>query len=366
MGPGLSVRPKSNMKTIVDFPDRITVEAEACAWIAQLDGDQPPSPADAAALREWINRSPLHCAELERLSELWGDINILTELAVPLDKLQGNQIKVSSSWIFAPIVARSRAVAMATMLVVGFAVGITLWVQSERGEPINIVYSTEVGEQRLATLPDGSKIQLNTDSQIEVDYNHERRKIRLLRGQAHFDVARNPNRPFVVYAGTGRVRALGTAFAVRLRGTDIEVTVTEGRVALESVDNAAAGSGSKNVQFPEPAIELAVLYAGQSTTFNNDVDVIRSIEQAEMARKLSWRDGMLVFSGESLEFVVEEVSRYTPISIEFTDPELRDLRIGGYFKVGETEALFEALESNFGVQVNRISDDVVKFSSADK
>ncbi len=114
------------------------------------------------------------------------------------------------------------------------------------------------------------------------------------------------------------------------------------------------------------AADLAVLQAGQSTTFNHEVDVIRSVKEAEMARKLSWRDGMLVFSGESLEYVVEEVSRYTPISIEFTDPELRDLRIGGYFKVGEIEALFEVLESNFGVQVSQISDDVVQLSSANK
>jgi transmembrane sensor len=354
------------MKTVVDFPDRITVEAEACAWIAQLDGDQPPSPEDAAALREWINRSPLHRAEMERLSELWSDINILTELAIPLDKSQGNQARGVLSWFFAPIATRGRAVATATMLVVGIAAVFTFWLQNESNRPINLVYSTEVGEQRLATLPDGSTIELNTDTQIEVDYDRKRRKIRLLRGQAHFDVAHNPNRPFVVYAGTGRVRAVGTAFSVRLRGTDIEVTVTEGRVALESVEKAGTSSGSNDVQFPEPAAELAVLQAGQSTTFNHEVDVIRSIEEAEMARKLSWRDGMLVFSGESLEYVVEEVSRYTPISIEFTDPELRDLRIGGYFKVGEIEALFEVLESNFGVQVSHISDEIVQFSSANK
>lgn len=352
------------MKTVVNFPDLITVEAEACAWIAQLDGDQPPSPEDAAALREWINRSPLHRAELERLSELWGDMNILTELAIPLDKPQGNQAGGGLRWLFTRIATRGRAIVAATTLMAGIAAVFAFWLQNESNSPINLVYSTVVGEQRLATLPDGSVIDLNTDTQIEVDYDRERRKIRLLRGQAHFNVAHNPNRPFVVYASTGRVRAVGTAFSVRLRGTDIEVTVTEGAVALESVEYAATSSGSNDVRFPKPAEELAVLQAGQSTTFSQEVDVIRSMEEAEMARKLSWRDGMLVFSGESLEYVVEEVSRYTPISIEFSDPELRDLRIGGYFKVGETEALFEALESNFGVQVSYISDEFVQLSSA--
>jgi transmembrane sensor len=354
------------MKTVVNFPDRITVEAEACAWIAQLDGDQPPSAEDAAALREWINRSPLHRAELERLTELWGDMNILTELAIPLDNPQDNQAGDYLSWLFTPFATRGRAVLAATILVFGITSVFTFWLPNESNSPIDLVYSTEVGEQQLARLPDGSAIQLNTDTQIEVDYDNERRKIRLLRGQAHFDVARNPNRPFVVYAGTGRVRAVGTAFSVRLRGTDIEVTVTEGAVTLESVENAATSSGSNDIRFPDPAAELAVLRAGQSTIFNHEIDVIRSIEEAEMARKLSWRDGMLVFSGESLEYVVEEVSRYAPISIEFSDPELRDLRIGGYFRVGETEALFEVLESNFGVQVNHISHEIVQLSSANK
>ena len=352
------------MKTVVQFPDRTTIEAEACAWIAQLDGDQTPSREDAAALREWINRSPLHRAEMERLSELWGDVNILTELAIPLDRPQDNRARGVLSWFFAPIATPGRVAATVTMLVVGIAAVFTFWLQNESSAQLNVVYSTEVGEQRLATLPDGSIIELNTDTQIEVDYDRERRKIRLLRGHAHFNVAYDANKSFVVYAGTGLVRAVGTSFSVRLRDTAIEVTVIEGRVELASVKNTT--SSSNEIRIAAPGAKLAVLQAGQSATFNGEINAIRSIEEEEMARKLSWRDGMLVFSGESLEYVVEEVSRYTPISMEFSDPELRDLRIGGYFKIGETEVLFEVLESNFGVQVSHISDNVVQLSSTNQ
>ena len=352
------------MKKSIYFPDRTMIEAEACAWIAQLDGDQVPSREDLAALHEWISRSPLHRAEIERLSDLWGDMNILTELATPLDKPQHSQTDTFLGRLIVLLSSPGRLTAMSAILLFSIAAVVTFWGQNETGALVNLTYSTEVGVQRMVKLPDGSMIELNTNTQVEVDYNRERRKIRLLRGHAHFDINYNPDKPFIVYAGANLMRAVGTAFSVRLRDTDIEVIVTEGRVELAWVKNIAiAGDSSIDIQYSDTVVELAVLKAGQRAIFKEQIDDIRSIEKEEMARKLSWRDGMLIFSGESLEFVIEEVSRYTPISIEFLDPGLRDLRIGGYFRVGETEALFEALETNFNVQVSYTSDYVVQLST---
>lgn len=340
------------MKPIAKFPDQNAIEAEACAWIAQLDGDTRPSEEDVAALREWINRSPLHRAELERLSDLWGDLNILTKLAVPLRRVAPEPASRGVNRLFTTPVGVG---VLAASLVIGVAVVLLYLGQADNAVRIDAVYSTEVGQQHQVTLPDGSSIELNTDTQLAIDFDRSRRKIRLLRGEAYFDVAHDSKRPFVVYAGTGRVRAVGTAFSVKIKARTVDVTVTDGRIELASVK-------SHESRIPESEANLAVLEAGQSAQLNGSINRVATVEKAAIARKLSWRDGILVFSGESLGYVVEEVSRYTAIDIQFSDPALREVPIGGYFRVGETEALFDALESSFGIEVVRVGDSTVRLS----
>ena len=96
----------------------------------------------------------------------------------------------------------------------------------------NGIYETRIGEQNSITLVDGSVIQLNTDSHIQVNYEKNQRSIVLMAGEAHFEVAKDPSRPFVVKAGDGMVRAVGTAFTVRINPEALKVIVTEGKVAL--------------------------------------------------------------------------------------------------------------------------------------
>ena len=372
------------METVVDFPNRDSIETEACAWIAQLDGDRKPSDEDMAALQEWANRSPLHHQELMRLSSLWGDLNILTELAIPAQqkaserKDSGNLTLGSrvGAWfanLLAPVISGKPQAVFTSLVLVGL-LSMGLWTIQQSAEPVHLVYSTALGEQQSATLPDGSVIKLNTNSQVAIDYDKKRRKVRLLRGEAHFDVAHNPSRPFEVYAGTGRVRAIGTAFSVYLKDHKVEVTVTEGRVELASIatpapsDKSAADNSAEEPNKPSPAIPepttLGQLVAGETTLFNDHIEPVKTLNEIDVMRKLSWREGMLIFSGESLEQVVAEISRYTSLSIVIADPQIRDVRIGGYFRVGETGAMFEALESSFGVQVSRISDQEVQLTSA--
>ena len=94
------------------------------------------------------------------------------------------------------------------------------------------IYTTGVGEQKTIQLADNSVVQLNTNSRLEVDYSSDLRRLSLTQGEAHFDVAHNPQRPFEVLAGQGLVRAIGTAFTVHIRKIDVEVIVTEGTVEL--------------------------------------------------------------------------------------------------------------------------------------
>jgi transmembrane sensor len=203
-----------------------------------------------------------------------------------------------------------------------------------------------------------------------------------VKGEAHFNVEHDANRPFEVLAGHRVVKAIGTAFSVYRSHDKIEVMVSEGKVELAIVELAMqeqekaspfapAGQTKVNTSANSPAHGkmkvIASLQAGQSVSLpSNAVTLSTPVKEhavGELARKLSWLDGKLVFAGESLEEVVAEVSRHTSVVIEVADPNLRKLRIGGQFKAGETDALFDVLESGFGVKITRLSNNRVRLDA---
>ena len=355
------------MENIKAFPELRIVEQEAAAWLVKLDGDEPLVQEELEALREWLARSPVHRKELERLSSFWAN-NVLTELVVPLGSHETGSntspFQAFGLWRYSGVGAMAGVVALSIVLVLFFMVP---------GTKDNGLYLTAVGQQRSVTLADGSTVQLNTNSQIKVEFDPGYRNIRLLQGEAHFDVAKDSQRPFRVYAGGGRAQAVGTAFTVYLQENGVNVLVTEGRVSLAQL---SPGDGRELDVDPvkSQSQEIGVLNAGESITLEAAEsekadkvfpDLVEVINDDELSRRQSWRDGLLVFSGEPLEQAVMEISRYTTVEIDIPDPELRKIQIGGRFKVGDIDNMFKSLEANFGLQVNRISYNRVQLNTAE-
>jgi transmembrane sensor len=347
------------MSHVINYSDGSAITREASAWIAQLDGDDAPSREDLAALQEWMSRSPAHRKEIERLAALWGDLNVLTELAGSTSSAIQNTSSKSSgqparwTWAMAGVAASAM-------------VAVTAWLltSTQPGAPVAAfeqAYSTEIGQQLHEQLPDGSRLVINTDSELIVEFSEGERRIRMSKGEVHFEVAKDASRPFVVLVADGAVRAVGTAFSVRLQQHDIEVTVAEGSVELATLENASPreAAGDTGGATAKPLKKLAVLEAGQTASFNDRIESLQAIPEAELAKKLSWKEGMLVFSGDPLGEVVLEVGRYTRSNIVFADPALSELRVGGQFRVGEIDALFDALEVSFGVDVERENNRII-------
>lgn len=386
-------------RNVVYFPDRAQIEKEASEWIVRFEEGEPPTQRDVNELKAWIARSPKHREIMMRYASLWNDMDLLTELAMPLARnAKPNASFVSGLlvWILSTaargiaVLSKPRKVlsppkkawiALAVVLILStlgvFALSVIVFEQTSR----NGIYVTSTGERRTIALPDGSTIWLNTRSKVEVSYSNAKRRIVLNNGEAYFKVAKNSLRPFEVYAGSRMVRAVGTAFSVYRGNNSVNVTVTEGRVDLAIVKSLSstesiAGVADTGVSVtPVPAKSqnsteedftqlLGSLVAGQSVNLSEDdpgfMENVRTHEQRELDQRLSWRDGLLIFSGESLQEVVEEVSRYTVLKIRIADPELKSIRVGGQFKVGETEALFDVLENGFGLQVSRLDDNHVE------
>ena len=232
------------MEHIHQFPDRETIEHEAAEWLMLLDGDTPPTPEQLAALSEWLQRSPAHRNELHRLAEFWSDQS-LAVLPIALEDLEYQPApwairKLRSIKVFWQQRQRMPLLpAMALILVVALTVTLAIGPQWRYFGDQQALYATAIGQQQSHTLADGSVIYLNTNSQVRVDYSKEQRTIYLLQGEAYFGVTKQPGRPFRVYAGRGRVEAVGTAFTVYLRDGDIDVAVSEGVVALGALANKA-------------------------------------------------------------------------------------------------------------------------------
>jgi transmembrane sensor len=217
---------------------------------------------------------------------------------------------------------------------------------------------TAVGAQRTLRLPDGSVVNLNTDSVIAADFSAAERRVRLARGEATFSVAKHAGRPFIVEAGGVAVRAVGTAFNVRLAAESLEVIVLEGRVEVND-----AQSGASLLPSELAAEEEAILTPGQSAIVALPdlqpkaavpaVVEVRALPAEEVRRRTSWQEGRLDFEAAPLAEIVAEFNRYHRHKLVIADPALETQRFGGSFRPDDQAGFVRMLQENFHLQVER-------------
>jgi len=366
------------MDNIIEWPESGGIEEEAAQWVILLDGEEDFSEENRLALIEWLSRSVEHREILKKFNTFWAD-NSLTELLEPslASVAAKSELTQRSAFSFRKIWQPVGAIA--AVLMVSFVTLFTVDWQSFDRATMNGPYSTAVGQQKRIELADGSVMELNTNSQLIVEYEKGSRNIHLIQGEVHFSVAKNPSSPFRVYARNSRVQAVGTAFTVYLADKEIEVYVTEGRVALAGLQALASSSiadfdsdfsfETKKAmvdRYAESKVqELGTLDTGRGAILKIDnstqesvaeklLEVVATPEEDDIARRLAWRNGLLIFTGETLEQVVAEIRRYTTVQIELVSPEVREIEIAGQVHVSDTESMFKALESNFGLKVTRL------------
>ncbi len=194
-------------------------------------------------------------------------------------------------------------------------------------------YATRPFERRSITLSDGSQVTLDSATQLRVRFHNNRRDLTLASGQASFEVAHDPARPFTVTAGDRNVRATGTAFNIEMLGPRTAVTLIQGRVLVSPLR-------------PRPNDSAGVtLSAGQRLTAGGGAVSVRSVQAADAT---AWENGRLVFDDELLPDAIARMNRYAPRDWDI-DPELRTLRISGVFNAGAPDAFIDALTTYFPI-----------------
>ncbi len=356
--------PKHRQKALRRQQD---ISAEARQWIIRLDSEDMGRD-ERQVLHEWLQRSPAHRKVFRETAQFWGSLDRLADVLqgeqaqpAPLPQAQG----MDDRWFHG---AKGLAVAASLVLAIGF-MGWRWLPWNDLSSPLHLaVHEAAVGQVRSVILPDGSNIDLNTGTRVEVSFDDSRRAIVLPEGEAYFDVAHDPGKPFVVHAGRYEVKAVGTAFSVTVEDDGIAVLVTEGKVEVSTFGDGIRGTADLEARTRVEAAALAPLERGQRGEFRGDAagQHSESIAQAshELMRRLSWREGMLVFDNDTLEDVVAAIDRYIPATIQINDDSIRGLRFGGYFSVQDIGAILATIEASYGINVERVGDEFIFLSMA--
>lgn len=203
-------------------------------------------------------------------------------------------------------------------------------------------YATAVGGYKRLVLSDNSVVELNTASRIRVRYEKGQRLLVLQAGEARFTVVRDKDQPFVVMANRISVRDVGTIFAVRLYDRDAaEVLVQEGRVQVSVEGRSSA----------------VAMSAGERTLFRDGGVAVQRIGTDAIGNRLTWTEGRLVFSGETIAAVVEEFNRYNNTKIVIDDPSLNHIVIGGTFPSTRPDEFLSSLQAMLPVTVTKTTGD---------
>jgi len=358
---------------VTPFPDLERAREEAAQWIARAF--RGLSQDESSALRDW-SRRPENRRAMQDMSGVWQGLDVLSVLAdlFPRDDLQATPAPAAPAPTSREAAPAARPASrlrwsLAAAVLLAVALGATYFshrqdelVAARRALDAALqaqVYSSTVGEHRTIRLDDGSALALNSDTLVDVAYTPGLRAVNLHRGEAHFEVAHDDSRPFLVTANGRTVRAVGTAFSIRRRNdAELDVLVTEGVVSTY----AAAATGGPSLAAPSTAARLS---AGQLLLIRGGShDRILRPSTVELEALTSWQRGVLILDGVTLEAALDEANRYSIKRIVIDDVRLKSLRLGGSFRTDDLGPMLRALQANFGIEIHEEVDGSLHLTRA--
>jgi transmembrane sensor len=331
----------------------------AAEWV--LRHDRGLTAAEQDEFLQWLATDPRHRAAWAEHRWGWDE----------LDRLAGLQASVHAvpdPDLLAPKRARHHRRRLMTVLAAAALVAGGLFLR-QKTEPAAApresapARSLALIEQR--ELPDGSVIELNRGAVVTEHYTAGERRVQLERGEAHFKVAKDASRPFFVEAGGVAVRAVGTAFNVRLDPASVEVLVTEGKVG---VSNQRTEDRGREAEASGPEDQPIHLIAGERTVVSfapaAPAPQVTVVPPAEIEARLAWQPRLLDFTDTSLADIVAEFNRHNPVRLILGDPGLREVRLSATFRSDNVEGFVRLMGSDFGMKAAWRGDAEIVLSRA--
>ncbi len=313
--------------------------AEASAWFFRLQAEDLTA-AERADFGAWLARGAAQ-------GRAWAEVrDLMSHLEAPARDAHrdahGAEHSSPARRPRAPPAGGRRfaPVALALLLALG---GWGAWRGPTLYQNAIADHATAAGDRRTIQLPDGSRADLNSDSALALEFANGERRVRLLRGEAWFQVARDPAHPFVVDAGAGAARVLGTQFSVRRDGPRVTVTVGEGLVEVAALTREGAFGWEDTVR----------LHPGESAEAGPDG--LTPPAAADPGVAFAWRQGQIVFRQQTLASVIDALNRQWPGRIVLLNGEAADRVVSGVFSLDRPAAVFDALERGIGVHATRLT-----------
>jgi len=355
--------------------NRTEIEETAAAWFAKREsGDW--SASEQSKLEAWLDSSTSHRIAYIRIVSAWERSGRLSALGagVPLGAIPARDtwnlspasnapsslassghfestpdfegssasFRPQATWLRTAPQRRQRLRIAAAFLILSTTAGI-VWYFSGYGASS---YRTSIGALSTIPLADGSKVTLNTNSQIDVVFSNKARTVKLDRGEAFFEVSKDATRPFVVEIADKRVVAVGTRFSVRRDEDDLRVYVEDGRVQI------------KRLRIAAEAAETLLPAGSEARTAKNSL-LVDQPTAAQVEQLLSWRTGYIRFSDTRLADAVVEFNRYSLHKIVIEDPATANIHIGGNFRTDDADGFLGLLQSGFPVKVDRRGEIII-------
>ena len=316
---------------------------EAATWLVRLCRADA-STADHAQFAAWLSDNPENKPAYDEVFDIWEAVREPLSLLDPHDLMADDMSPdtASNTAEYAePNRRRTRAwlpLALAASIVIATALGVTTYVM-----PTHRGHQTSIGMIEATRFEDGSIATLNTSSRLTVSFTEDRRNVSLLEGEAFFDVAADPDRPFVVDTPQGRAIAIGTAFGVRIAKDATEVSVVEGLVEVRSDEDSVRIGQDERASIVASSINQSVVDA--------------------LAHN-AWKDGLLIYDGVRLQSLIDDLNRYFPQQMTVADANLRDVRVSATLRIDDQRSVLAALSETLSLRWAEVSNDLIIISRA--
>lgn len=276
------------------------------------------------AFQQWLSANPLHQRAYQDIEKLWHNPDFAAALTkIPLSRQANNPARSFKQFCYV-VSAIAACLPIATLV----------W--QPNVHCLTADYCTQTTETRTIQLADGSTIILNTQSAVKVNLGQDLRSVQLVKGEALFEVSRNPERPFVVNSQFGQTRVLGTQFTVREQNNRDTVSVIQGTVAV-------------NLRQQAPVI----LKANDQVTLT--AQQVSPVNKVASTSSSAWAKGYLVFENANLDSVMNEIGRYQKGAVIFKNKQAKKLKVNGRFDIKHSGKALEALEQTLPIKLYRLT-----------
>ncbi len=332
---------------------RNSILNDAAGWDARLRAPDCNN-VERATFKRWCEASPENQQQFDELQMLLGGLRSARE-APEIRSLREASLNAAAPAAERRGGARAWGLGAAAVLSV-LAIGLFYVSMGDIGRSgaesdVRPSFATAVGERSTTSLEDGTVTVLNTNTRLQVAYSDQERRVMLLQGQALFDVAKEPDRPFVVVAGEHRITAIGTVFDVRFEGKDVQVTMIEG--VVEVIVEAPLGANPTGLSVQPTPVRLT---AGQQLSTSAIASSrVLNVEDIDVERATIWRQGRVFFEDAPLSEAVAEMNRYSTTQIVVRDTALDAHRVNGMFYTGRQANFVDALAAYFPLYVERVA-----------